>query len=52
MALKYIQKFVYKIHNRAKMAIKKNKINKAQKYINNRYIGPMEAMWKLNLFPL
>lgn len=52
MALKYIHKYIHKGHDRARMEMKKNETNEVQKYIDSRYIGPMEAAWRLNLIPL
>lgn len=52
MALKYIHKYIHKAHDRARMEIKQHETDEVQNYIDSRYVGPMEAAWRLNSIPL
>lgn len=52
LALKYIHKYIHKGHDRVRMKMKQHEANEVEKYIDSRYIGPMEAAWRLNAIPL
>ena len=51
-AVKYIHKYIHKLHDRARMEMKQHETKEVEKYIDSRYIGPMEAAWRLNAIPL
>jgi hypothetical protein len=52
MAVKYIHKYIHKGHDRARMEMKQNETDEVEKYIDSRYVGAMEAAWRLNSIPL
>jgi PIF1-like helicase/Helitron helicase-like domain at N-terminus len=49
-AVKYIHKYVYKGHDRATVQI--GNVDEIQDYIDARYIGPVEACWRIFEFSM
>ena len=43
--VKYIHKYIYKGHDRATMVL--GGVDEIQQYLDARYIGPVEAAWRL-----
>ena len=52
MAIKYIHKYIHKCHDRARMEMKNEECDEVKKYVDCRYLGPMETSWRLNEMPL
>lgn len=52
MAFKYIRKYIHKWHHSTRMHMTQHETNEVQKYIDSRYVGPMQTAWRLNSLPL
>jgi len=49
-AIKYINKYIYKGHDKATMQIN-NEYNEIKRYIACRYVGPSQTYWDIMEFP-
>ncbi|XP_046587809.1 uncharacterized protein LOC124292965 [Neodiprion lecontei] len=60
MAIKYVFKYIHKGHDRARVQITDSNsksdgqpiINEIQDYVDSRYVGPMEAVWRILELPM
>nr|XP_046478596.1 uncharacterized protein LOC124217240 [Neodiprion pinetum] len=60
MAIKYVFKYIHKGHDRARVQITDSNsesdgqpiINEIQDYVDSRYVGPMEAAWRIIELPM
>ncbi|XP_046434513.1 uncharacterized protein LOC124186674 [Neodiprion fabricii] len=60
MAIKYVFKYIHKGHDRARVQITDSNsesdgqpiINEIQDYVDSRYVGPMEAAWRILELPM
>ncbi len=50
-AIKYINKYIYKGHDKATMQIN-NEYNEIKRYIACRYVGPSQTYWDIMEFPI
>lgn len=51
-AIKYVNKYIYKGSDKTTVEIENEKNDEIKKYLNGRYISPVEAMWKINEYPM
>ena len=45
--IKYIHKYVYKGHDRTTMELEEEEENKIKQYLDARYVGAYEAVWRV-----
>ena len=52
--IQYIHKYIYKTSDRAivEFSADNNEVNEIKQYLNARYIGPSEAIWRILNFDL
>ena len=50
-AIKYIHKYIYKGHDRTTLRLQAT-TDEVQRYLQGRYIGPSEAIWRLFEYPM
>jgi PIF1-like helicase/Helitron helicase-like domain at N-terminus/Helicase len=53
-SVKYMHKYIYKGHDRASIRIVEGEevLDETQSYVDGRYVGPVEACWKIFGYPM
>jgi hypothetical protein len=51
-AIKYLYKYIYKGHDRTNIGLDKNLVDEVKNFQEARWVGPVEAMWRIYSFPL
>ena len=51
-SIKYMYKYTYKGHDRAGVDVQDAAVDEIVQYLDARYVGPCEAVWRILEFPM